>query len=88
MLPGVATWLRRAFRSWGRDAPKVDEAAMAKKAQERAIVFDASIAKVQTLVDGGLRVQFDLPETAVKQVSQMPELGRDGRAVHVSVVAA
>lgn len=37
------------------------------------INFKAQIYKVQTLVDGGLRITLDLPETALKQASQMIE---------------
>jgi hypothetical protein len=51
------------------------------------IAVDASIAKVQTMADGGLRVLFDLPETAVKQVSELMELKRQGVAVRISIVA-
>ncbi len=37
----------------------------------KAIEFDASIYKVQTLVDGGLRVTLDLSEGAISQAAQL-----------------
>ena len=55
--------------------------------EKHEIVVDASIAKVQTMADGGLRVLFDLPETAVKQVSELLELKRQGVAVRISITA-
>jgi hypothetical protein len=56
---------------------------MSKKA---AIIFDAQVAKVGTLADGGLRIVFDLPETAIKQAGELMELKRDGVPVRVAVV--
>ena len=38
------------------------------------IEFQASIAKVQTLADGGIRLTLDLPETAVLQAAQLMEV--------------
>jgi len=46
------------------------------KDKEKPIVFQATVAKVQTMVDGGLRVVFDLPETAIAQVGQLMECKR------------
>lgn len=60
---------------------------MPPKTPDAAIVFDAVVSKVATLVDGGLRVHLDLPETAIKQVSSLMELKRDGIPVRVAVVA-
>lgn len=35
------------------------------------IKFTATIAKVQTLADGGIRVTLDLPETAILAAAQL-----------------
>jgi hypothetical protein len=36
---------------------------------DNAFAFSAIVEKVQTLVDGGLRVTLDLPETAIDQAA-------------------
>lgn len=41
-----------------------------------AIEFTAVVYKVQTLVDGGLRVTLDLPETAIAQAALLMECKR------------
>jgi hypothetical protein len=41
------------------------------------IVFDAAVYKVQTLVDGGVRVTLDLPETAIPQMAMLAECQRN-----------
>ena len=51
------------------------------------IVFDATVYKVQTLVDGGLRVTFDLPESAIDQVAALMRAKRDGIALRVGCVS-
>ena len=43
-----------------------------------AIVFEAQVAKVQTLADGGVRVTLDLPETAITQAAMLMECKREG----------
>ena len=43
------------------------------------VTFHAEIYKVQTLVDGGLRLTLDLPETAIAQAAQMMDWKRNGR---------
>ena len=53
--------------------------------QELTIVFEATISGVKTLVDNGIRITFDLPETAVTQAAQLMELKRLGVALVVSV---
>lgn len=40
------------------------------------IEFVASIAKVQTLVDGGIRLTLDLPEHETLVMAQMAEMKR------------
>jgi hypothetical protein len=42
------------------------------------IEFVGAVQKVQTLVDGGLRVTIDLPETAVSEAAQLMECKRQG----------
>ncbi len=42
------------------------------------IRFDAAVFKVQTLVDGGIRVTLDLPETAIAQAAMLMECKRAG----------
>jgi len=49
------------------------------------ISFQAIVYKVQTLVDNGLRVTFDLPEQAVAAAAQLMELKRLGAALTVRV---
>lgn len=51
---------------------------MIKKQDPVTIRFDASVYKVQTLIDGGLRVTLDLPETAIRQAAMLMECKREG----------
>jgi len=53
-----------------------------------AVAFDATVYKVQTLVDGGLRVTFDLPETAIPQVSRLMEFKRTEQPLRVACAAS
>lgn len=41
-----------------------------------SVCFSAQVARVQTLVDGGLRVTLDLPEDSVVAVAQLMEFKR------------
>ena len=50
------------------------------------ITFTAAVSKGYTLVDGGLRVTFDLPETAIMQFAEMIECKRLGMALQVTCV--
>jgi hypothetical protein len=50
------------------------------------ITFDAIPYKVQTLVDQGLRVTFDLPETAIIAAAQLMAAKREGLILHVTIV--
>lgn len=43
-----------------------------------AIRFEATVYKVQTLADFGLRLTLDLPEDAVAQAAQFMECKRQG----------
>ena len=42
------------------------------------IEFHATVYKVQTLTDGGVRLALDLPETAIMQMAQLAECQRFG----------
>ena len=48
-----------------------------------AITFPATVYKVQTLVDHGVRVTFDLPETCIMQAAMLMECKRMGVALDV-----
>ena len=48
-----------------------------------AIAFHATVYKVQTLADGGVRVYLDLPETAIMQMAQLAECQRFGVVLDV-----
>jgi len=50
-----------------------------------ALTFDATAAKVQTLVDNGIRITLDLPETAIEAAAVLMALKREGLAIKVSV---
>ena len=41
------------------------------------IEFQAVVYKVQTLVDGGLRLTLDLPESAIPQAAMLMECKRE-----------
>jgi hypothetical protein len=65
---------------------------MARKAETQAaqatIEFPAQVYKVQTLVDNGIRVTLDLPETAIRQAAMLMECQREGLALTVKVFEA
>lgn len=42
------------------------------------IVFTAEVFKIQTILDGGVRVTLDLPETAIPQMAMLAEARREG----------
>jgi hypothetical protein len=50
-----------------------------------ALTFDATVAKVQTLADQGLRVTLDLPETAIEAAAVLMAIKRNGQAIKVTV---
>lgn len=49
-----------------------------------AIEFTAVVYKVQTLVDGGLRVTLDLPEQAIPQAAALMDCKRQETPLVVS----
>ena len=56
---------------------------MTKATKPAQISFEATVYKVQTLVDGGIRVTLDLPETAIAQMAQLAECQRLAAVLHV-----
>ena len=52
-----------------------------------AIRFAATIYKVQTLVDGGIRITLDLPETAIQEATAIMQARQAGALLEVAAVA-
>jgi ribonucleotide reductase alpha subunit len=52
----------------------------------KPIEFIASIHKVQTLVDGGIRLTLDMPETATLEMAQLAEIKLHKGIARVTVV--
>lgn len=48
------------------------------------IAFVASVYKIQTLVDGGIRLTLDLPETAITQAALLMECQRQALGLNVN----
>jgi hypothetical protein len=48
--------------------------------------FYCSVARVQTMADGGLRVYLDLPEDAIVPAAEMMAYKRHGTVVDVEMV--
>ena len=47
------------------------------------ITFQATVAKVQTLADGGLRVTLDLPEQAIMAAAELMACKREEAVLEV-----
>ena len=45
---------------------------------EPVIRFTATVYKVSTLIDGGIRLTLDLPETAIAQAAMLMEAKQQG----------
>lgn len=60
---------------------------MTKTKNKNVIRFAAVVEKVQTLVDGGIRVTLDLPEDAIAQAAQLMACKREGIPLNVEVKA-
>lgn len=58
---------------------------MVKTDKGAAFDFPAVVYKVQTLVDNGIRVTLDLPETAIRQAALLMECQREGIALIVVI---
>jgi hypothetical protein len=52
---------------------------------DETLTFDATVAKVQTLVDNGIRLTLDLPEQAIEAAAVLMALKRQGSALKVTV---
>ena len=50
---------------------------------QNAIEFQATVAKIQTLADGGIRITLDLPETAALIAAKLIECKRWGAVLKV-----
>lgn len=48
-----------------------------KDMRKSKLEFQAVVYKVQTLVDGGIRLTLDLPETAIPQAAMLMECKRE-----------
>ena len=53
---------------------------------ENIIRFTASVARVQTMADGGLRVVLDLPETAIKQAGELMQVKQNGAILDIAAI--
>ena len=53
------------------------EKASESSGKDARITFSATVYKVQTLADGGLRITLDLPETAIPQAAMLMECKRE-----------
>ena len=53
-----------------------------------ALTFDATVAKVQTLVDNGIRLTLDLPEQAIEAAAVLMALKRESKVLRVTVEIA
>ena len=51
-----------------------------------AIRFTASVNKVQTMVDGGLRVVLDFPENAIETASALMKVKSNGWLLEIAAV--
>ena len=53
---------------------------------DEAIRFTAQVVKVQTTVDGGIRLTLDMPETAVAVAAQLMQVKQAGALLEVAAV--
>lgn len=49
-----------------------------------ALTFPAQVVKVQTLVDSGLRLTLDMPETEIVAFAWLAQCKRDGIALNIT----
>ena len=54
---------------------------------EPVIKFDAIVYKVQTLVDGGVRLTLDMSENSISQMAMLAQTKIDGIVLDVEVRA-
>lgn len=53
---------------------------------DEVIRFQALVAQVKTMADGGLRVSLDLPENAIEAVTRLMECKTRGAVLEVAIV--
>lgn len=53
---------------------------------DEPIEFSATVEKVQTMTDGGIRVYLDLPETALLEMARLVECRIKGVALHIMAI--
>ena len=54
---------------------------------EPAIVFPAEIIKVQTMVDGAIRLTLDLPADQIQNAAKLMEAKQRGATLEIAAVA-
>ena len=54
---------------------------------EDAIRFSAQVYKVQTLVDGGIRLTLDMPSSNVETITQLIQANQPGILLEIAAVA-
>lgn len=54
---------------------------------EPAIVFPAEIIKVQTMVDGAIRLTLDLPADQIQNAAKLMEANQRGAILEIAAVA-
>jgi len=60
---------------------------MAKSLSKNAIKFQATVEGVKTLVDGGIRITLDLPETAIDKAAMLMECKRQMIPLKIIAIA-
>lgn len=59
---------------------------MTKDKSESVIRFQAQIAQVRTLADGGIRLVLDMKETAIDTATKMMQVRQSGSYLEVAAV--
>jgi hypothetical protein len=59
---------------------------MAKNEQNDVIKFQAQVAKVQTMADGGLRIILDLAETEIQTATKMMQAKQAGAILEIAAI--
>ena len=54
---------------------------------DKRIEFIAEVAKVQTLVDGGIRLTLDMPESAREHMAELARCQQEGVVLRVKAQA-
>jgi len=52
--------------------------------EPREVEFIASVSKVQTLLDGGIRATFDLSEDTIMQAAELMAIRQAGMVVRIT----